>query len=91
MCRRRNAVLLATVALLACFGAHFTCAAREEDTLQYTEDFLKAKINKAMLNLPMSVRAARNGTLKKAAATAPKEVRPAGGNSRDSWTVAGCP
>jgi tyrosyl-tRNA synthetase len=75
MVRRRTAALLAAVVVLACFGAQLASAAAEEDTLQFTEEFLKTKINKAMLNLPRAVMAARNGTLKKAAATAPKQVR----------------
>jgi hypothetical protein len=75
MVRRRSAALLAALVVLACFGAQLANAAAEEDTLQFTEEFLKTKINKAMLNLPRAVMAARNGTLKKAAATAPKQVR----------------
>jgi hypothetical protein len=75
MLRRRTAALLAAVVVLTCFGAQLAWAAEAEDTLQYTEEFLKTKINKAMLNLPMAVRAARNGTLKKAAASPPKQVR----------------
>lgn len=74
MVRRRTAALLAAVVVLACFGAQLASAAAEEDTLQFTEEFLKTKINKAMLNLPRAVMAARNGTLKKAAATAPKQI-----------------
>jgi hypothetical protein len=75
MVQRKTAALLAAVAVLACFGAQLAWAAAEEDTLQYTEEFLKSKINSAMLHLPQAVKAARNGTLKKAAASPPKQVR----------------
>lgn len=60
--------------LMLLMSAKLAMATAEEDSLEFSQDFLFSKIKKVMLNLPVAVKAASNGTLKRQPASPSKQV-----------------